>query len=83
MSSAYAIASAIARGHSGAGPTAAALALASLAGLLALASAGWALARVYAWEPRWASWMRHSIAEARFRASATWSEFEDWLRLGR
>jgi hypothetical protein len=26
--------------------------------------------------------LRHAMAEAGFRASATWAEFSDWVRLG-
>jgi hypothetical protein len=54
-----------------------------LAALLALACAAWALARSRAYEPKSLPAMRHSLAEARFRASATWSELLDWARLGR
>jgi hypothetical protein len=48
-------------------------------GLLAL----WAIARWWAWEPRWLVRWRHATAEAGWRASAAWAEFTDWLRLGR
>ena len=41
-----------------------------------------ALARRRAYEPRWWLSLRHALAEAGFRASATWAEFTDWLRLG-
>jgi hypothetical protein len=60
-----------------------AIALAALAALLALACAAWAVARWQAYEPRWTVSMRHAMAEAGFRASATWAEFTDWVRLGR
>jgi hypothetical protein len=60
-----------------------AIALAVLAALLALASLAWGLARWQAYEPRWLVSLRHSMAEAGFRASATWAEFTDWVRLGR
>ena len=47
------------------------------------ACAAWALARSRAFEPHWLLSLRHAMAEAGFRASATWSEFADWARLGR
>jgi hypothetical protein len=62
--------------------TAGAIVIAALAGLLVLACAAWALARRRAYEPRWWLSLRHALAEAGFRASATWAEFTDWLRLG-
>jgi cobalamin biosynthesis Mg chelatase CobN len=43
----------------------------------------WAIARWWAWEPRWLVRWRHATAEAGWRASAAWAEFTDWLRLGR
>jgi cobalamin biosynthesis Mg chelatase CobN len=61
----------------------AAIALAVLAALVALACVAWAIARWQAYEPRWIVSLRHSMAEAGFRASATWAEFTDWVRLGR
>ena len=54
-----------------------------LAVLVLLACAVWGLAQSRAWEPRWLLALRHAIAEAGFRASATWREFGDWARLGR
>ncbi|HXP28853.1 MAG TPA: hypothetical protein VN804_03800, partial [Solirubrobacteraceae bacterium] len=59
-----------------------AIVIAALAALLILACLGWALARRRAFEPRWLLSLRHATAEAGFRASATWSEFLDWVRLG-
>jgi hypothetical protein len=53
-----------------------------LAGLIALACLVWAAFRLLAVEPRWTLPVRHSIAEAGFRASAIWAEFADWVRLG-
>lgn len=53
-----------------------------IGGLLALACIGWALLRWSAVEPRWTLPLRHSIAEAGFRASSVWAEFTDWIRLG-
>jgi len=75
--------SAVAHAHPGGGLSSAAIVIAALGALLVIACAAWALARVYAWEPRWSVSLRHSFAEARFRASATFSELADWLRLGR
>jgi hypothetical protein len=60
-----------------------AIALAAAGALVVLACLVWALARVVALEPRWTLSARHAIAEAGFRASATWAEFSDWVRLGR
>ena len=62
--------------------TAGTIAIAVLAALLALACAAWAIARRRAYEPRWWLSLRHALAEAGLRASATWAEFTDWLRLG-
>jgi hypothetical protein len=57
--------------------------VAVIAALLALGCAIWAIARLQAYEPRWTLSLRHTFAEAGFRASATWAEFSDWARLGR
>ena len=59
-----------------------AIVAAVLAAVLLLACIGWALARRRAFEPRWMLSLRHAMAEAGFRASATWAEFSDWVRLG-
>ena len=67
----------------GGGLPAAAVVLIVLAGLLLAACAVWGFAQARAWEPKWSLALRHAIAEAGFRASATWREFEDWARLGR
>jgi hypothetical protein len=53
-----------------------------IAGLLALACLVWGVFRFTAFEPHWLLSLRHSLAEAGFRASATWSELTDWMRLG-
>jgi hypothetical protein len=53
-----------------------------IGGLLALACLAWAALRWTAVEPRWTLPLRHSMAEAGFRASAVWAEFTDWIRLG-
>ncbi len=60
-----------------------AIVIAALAALLVLACLAWALARRSVFEPHWLLSLRHATAEAGFRASATWSEFADWARLGR
>ena len=60
-----------------------AIVIAALALLLLLGCIAWALARRRAFEPHWLLSLRHAMAEAGFRASATWSEFADWVRLGR
>jgi hypothetical protein len=61
----------------------AAIVLAVVAGLVALACLAWALARTFAYEPRWSLSLRHAVAEAGFRASSTLEEFGDWVRSGR
>lgn len=60
-----------------------AIALAALGAALVLLGLAWAIARAFAYEPPWMPALRHSFAEAGFRASATWAELGDWLRLGR
>jgi hypothetical protein len=62
--------------------SAGAIVIAVLAALLILAVGAWAVARRSAFEPHWLLSLRHAMAEAGFRASATWAEFTDWLRLG-
>lgn len=59
-----------------------ALALAILGALLALSAIVWALARWLALEPHWAVSLTYSMREASNRASSTWAEFTDWVRLG-
>lgn len=49
--------------------------------LLALLLWGWA--RMRGWDPGWIRRVRHGWGEAGFRTTSTWSEFTDWLRLGR
>jgi cobalamin biosynthesis Mg chelatase CobN len=60
----------------------AAIAAVAVAAVLLLACLGWALARRRAFEPHWLLSLRHAMAEAGFRLSATWAEFTDWSRLG-
>lgn len=59
------------------------IALIALGVLVLAALLGWAAARMRGWDPTWASRMRHAWGEAGFRTTSTWSEFTDWLRLGR
>jgi len=59
------------------------IALVALGAVVVLACIVWSLSRVLTFEPRWTLSLRHAMAEASFRASATWSEFGDWARLGR
>ena len=59
------------------------IALAILAGLLALGTLAFGLVRWRAWEPAWADRFRHAAGEAGWRASSTWAEFTDFVRLGR
>jgi hypothetical protein len=59
------------------------IAIAAVAAIVALSCIVWALARMLTFEPRWTLSLRHAMAEAGFRASATWAEFSDWARLGR
>lgn len=60
-----------------------AIAIAAIAAIVLLATAAWALARSQAYEPHWWLSLRYAMAEAGYRASATWAEFLDWARLGR
>jgi hypothetical protein len=60
-----------------------AIVLAVIGALIVLGCLAWALARALTFEPRWMLSLRHAGAEAGFRASATWAEFSDWIRLGR
>ncbi|MGH2863657.1 MAG: hypothetical protein ACRDJX_00245 [Solirubrobacteraceae bacterium] len=71
-----------ARASSGGGPSHAAVAIAIVAAVVLLAILLWGIARMSAYEPRWTLSLRHSLAEARFRAAATWAELSDWARLG-
>jgi hypothetical protein len=59
-----------------------AVVIAALAALLALGCVTWGIARLASFEPRWTQSLRHTMAEAGLRASATWAEFSDWVRLG-
>ena len=59
------------------------LALAVLAALIALGTLLFGLVRWRAWEPAWADRFRHAAGEAGWRASSTWADFTDFVRLGR
>lgn len=59
------------------------VALAVLTVLLLLGGASWALARWFAFDPRWLQRWRHSSREASYRASGVWADFTDWVKLGR
>jgi hypothetical protein len=52
-------------------------------GLMLLMLLLWGLTRMRGWDPAWVARMRHGWGEAGFRTTSTWSEFTDWLRLGR
>jgi len=69
-------------GGKGGGVSTAAIVAAVLAALIALAALAWGVLRLGALEPHWLLSARHSLAEAGYRASATWAEFTDWIRLG-
>lgn len=68
---------------SDAGTPAPVVALAAVGALLALGGLAYGLAHWLAWDPRWLRATRHAFAEAGWRAGNTWSEFADWVRLGR
>jgi hypothetical protein len=56
--------------------------LAIVGALLILACLAWAAARWMGLQPRWSTAMMYSLREAGYHASATWSEFSDWARIG-
>ncbi|HEV7774981.1 MAG TPA: hypothetical protein VGO48_17010 [Conexibacter sp.] len=62
-------------------PLVVALIAAGVLVLLALLLWGWG--RMRGWDPGWIARVRHAWGEAGFRTTSTWSEFTDWLRLGR
>ncbi|MGA9875615.1 MAG: hypothetical protein WBQ21_07390 [Solirubrobacteraceae bacterium] len=62
--------------------SAGALALVVFGALLVLGCLLWGLTRWLALEPRWTVSLMHSLREASYRASSTWAEFADWVRLG-
>ncbi len=59
------------------------VALIAAGALVLLALLLWGWARMRGWDPSWVARMRHGWREAGFRTTSTWSEFTDWLRLGR
>jgi hypothetical protein len=59
------------------------IALVAAGALLLLALLLWGVARMRGWDPSWVARTRHAWGEAGFRTTSTWSEFTDWLRLGR
>jgi hypothetical protein len=61
----------------------AAIAAVAIAAIVVVCCLAWAVVRMTAFEPRWTQSLRHSLAEAGFRASAMLAEFGDWARLGR
>jgi hypothetical protein len=61
----------------------AAIAAVVAAAIVVVCPLAWGMVRMTAFEPRWMQSLRHSLAEAGFRASATLAEFGDWARLGR
>ena len=52
-------------------------------GVLALCTLAFGIVRWFAWEPAWAVRFRHAAGEAGWRASSTWADFTDYVRLGR
>jgi hypothetical protein len=54
-----------------------------LGALVVLIVLALAIARWQAVEPPWWPRARHSLAEFGWRASGAWSDFADWVRLGR
>jgi hypothetical protein len=54
-----------------------------IGGVLVVGGLLYAVAHYRAWDPAWARSSRHAVGEAGARASATWAEFVDWVRLGR
>jgi hypothetical protein len=69
---------------SGTGQTStAAIAVGAVVLVLLIAAALWALARSRVYDRPGLLSLRHAIAEAGYRMSATWSELADWARLGR
>jgi hypothetical protein len=60
-----------------------AIAAVAVAAILVVCCVAWGVVRMTAFEPRWMQSLRHALAEASYRASATLAEFGDWMRLGR
>lgn len=66
-----------------AGDRAAVVLLLVFGALFLLGAVLWALARWQAWDPPFMQRWRHATGEAGWRAGNAWSEFTDWLRIGR
>jgi hypothetical protein len=69
--------------NSDAGAPAPVVALGVLGALLVLGGLLYGLTHWLAFDPPWIQRLRHAVAEAGWRAGNTWSEFTDWVRLGR
>lgn len=59
------------------------LVLALMLGLLLVLAALWSAVRWMGFDPPWLRRWRHASQEAGWRVSSAWSEFTDWVRLGR
>lgn len=68
---------------SDAGTPAPVVALAVLGALLLIGGLLFGAAHWLALDPPWAGRARHALAEAGWRSQGAWSEFADWVRLGR
>jgi hypothetical protein len=71
------------QGKGGHGDRAALVALIVLGALVLLVALIWAVARWQGLEPPWWPRVRHSLQELGWRASNTWADFTDWVRIGR
>jgi hypothetical protein len=60
-----------------------AIAAVAIAAILVVCCLAWGIVRMTAFDPRWMQSLRHALAEASYRSSATLAEFGDWIRLGR
>lgn len=69
--------------HHGGGTPFGVIIVAALAALLVLGCLAYGLARWAGREPHWWRDMRESVGEAGWHAQGSWSDFADWLRLGR
>ena len=54
-----------------------------LGALVLIVAVVWAVAAWQGFEPPWWPRVRHSLAELGWRASGAWSDFTDWVRMGR
>ncbi|HEX4108607.1 MAG TPA: hypothetical protein VHX88_10765, partial [Solirubrobacteraceae bacterium] len=71
-----------AKGGGTSNPPGPVVAIAILAGLLAISALIWAYARWRGVESAWLLGLGHALSEAGYRLESTWSEFTDWLRTG-